>query len=291
MKTNWTALFLLLLAVSFWQCETEIVAKLKDNYTGDRITISGGLSVDSINLIIGKSTDAYSAVTEEKLTALNIFAFIEDEGKTLNYKLSSPDGIKFKAGNIGLQPGRAYRIIVTADNLKTAMTDWIIIPQPTTLENITTIKNPASGRISNDVSFSFQDQPGIDYYHFSAAIIKSKAYGSAVLAIPDEIINGSCYALRVFKDQCFEGKKISLTYQVYTDSYFSGFKGPQIGDSIAFRFGKVSKEVYLNHLARPNDDGIISGINEPPLTYSNVQNGYGVVYAYHLKDYKLAILK
>jgi hypothetical protein len=291
MKFFRASFLLVFLALSFWHCDTNIVATLKDNYTGDRITISGSICVDSINLVIGKSTDAYSTINEAKLTALNIYAFIEDESKTLNYKLSSVDGINFKAGNIGLKPGSTYRIVVSADNLKTAMTDWITIPQPTTLENITSIKNPASGRVSNDVSFSFQDQPGIDYYFFRAALVKSKVYSGALVAIPDEIINGSCYAIGVFKDQCFEGKKISLTYQVYTDSYFSGFKGSQIGDSIAFRFGKVSKEVYLNQLAQPTDDGIISGINEPPLSYSNVQNGYGVVYAYHLKDYKLAILK
>lgn len=280
-----------ILFITLFRCDSNVIGKLKSDYEGDKITLTGFLTTDTILLIIGKSTEAFGNVSPDEFKAKNPQVFIESEDGHFRHTFFSSDGIHFSAGKIGLLAEKSYKLTVTAADLPTVETAFIEIPENITIENLKTIAIPGSGRITNEISFSIQDKSNPNYYFFDVGIQKGTSQNTAPFWVPEDGIADNCYSVFAFQDLCFNGKVINLTYRLSPDGYFKGFNGLQVADSIIIRFGGVSKEVYLSQLAVPIDDGFIEGINEPPLTYSNVKNGYGVVFAHSLQDYVVTTVK
>lgn len=291
MKTLTQPICIVLSLFLLWQCDSDVTGKLQSDYAGDRLTLSGFFSVDTISLTVGKSTDAFSPIERGELLAKNPQVYIEDEGGTFQFKLTLSDSAHFYAGKIGLIAGKKYRIVASADNLDAVESNFMQIPDLLSIQNLTFKNLPISGRITNELSFDIQDSPNPDHYFFDIAIKKANLLQTAPFWVPEDGILDNCYAVFVFTDLCFNGKRTNLTYRVSPDGFFKGFKGPQVADSIVIRFGGISEEAYRSQLAMPVDDGFIEGINEPPLTYSNIKNGYGVVFAHSLKDYTIPVSK
>jgi hypothetical protein len=270
-------------------CKSDIINVLKSDYKWDKISIIGSLSLDSVIIYVSKSTDTYSEVTEAELEVQQAKVYIEDEG-TFHYDLVSADGKHFQAQILGLKIGRKYKIFASANNLPSVETDWIIIPEITIIEDLNVIKTNGSYRSPNQISFSFEDKIGANYYYLDIVLKKANLIGN-VASSPPSFTESACYDIFAFSDMCFEGKKAILQYTSYSETIFPRTKGYQVADFIIIRFGGVSEQVYKEKLASNSGYDLISSINEPPLTYTNVKNGYGVVFAHNLKDYVLPVPK
>jgi hypothetical protein len=284
---NIVLLFLLFVASG---CKSDITNELKSNYKGDKISITGALSLDSVNLYVGKTTDAFSEVTIDEIEAQQAKAYIEDETRTFHYDLESTNGKLFRAKKIGLQVGKKYKVFASAKDLKSVETDWILIPDAVVVEDLIVRKTAGSYRSPNEITFSFQDKVGINFYFLNIVLKREKLLGTVPSFVPTES-ESACYDISIFNDICFEGKKATLRYGSFGETNFPSIKGYQLADSIIIRFGGISEQWYKLKLSSNTGDDLIDGINEPPLTYTNVKNGYGVVFAHNLKDYVLLVPK
>jgi Domain of unknown function (DUF4249) len=267
-------------------CETDSF-ELDLKYKGDKIVIGGYISVDSLHLTISRSANLVDSFRINDLKLINPKVVIRERDGAFSQQLSSQDGFRFIAKNIGLQVGKAYQIQVTADKLAPAETDWILIPELVTIDSFKTEPYRRNEVIGHVLDFNLKDPLGENFYFidFKATLRGAKSRNSTQGWPFDEQINGNCYNAGLFDDMCFDGKNPTFKYVVKTSQVFQrrGNEEEQ-GDQLIIRFGSVSKQLHLARSQGSGDD-IIEGLNEPPPTYTNVKNGYGLVFAFNAKDY------
>ena len=176
---------------------------------------------------------------------------------------------------------------LTATGLTDIKSTPILIPEFVPLDSIAQTLSEPLGPNSNEVALYFSDVPGENYYFTSFGVTKNNLRRNAITGIIDDQINQKCYAIGTFPDECFQSSAATLRYGIQKNYQFNILYEP--ADSLIFRFGAVSKELLELEKNRPSDNEFIEGINEPPLTYSNITNGYGVVFAQNWMDYKVQL--
>jgi hypothetical protein len=275
---------LLLLAA----CESNIDWEFSGKYEGDKLALSGFLSPDSVHVFVSKSTNPLRDFTSEDLVARNPKVFLLDANGQIIREINSTDQRKFRLGEARLIPGQSYKIRAMAEGLKTVETDLITIPQLVILEQTEYKLGTFGNDTVHQVRITFTDLPAKQYYTFGGALKKGTQLARSNTVVPDKEFAEGCYSPSLFTDLCFQEKRVGLTYLLFREAYFPIEKRRIPGESIVIRFGLVSEQAFLQGQSVPIDEGIIEGVNEPPVAYSNVKNGYGVVYAYNVRDYPIS---
>jgi hypothetical protein len=269
-------------------CESNVDWEFAAKYEGDKLALSGFLSPDSVHVFVSKSTNPLRDFTDEDMIARNPKVFLLDSTGQIMRQINSKDQRKFRLGDAMLVPGQSYKIRAMAEGLKTVETDLITIPQLVLLEQ----PEYQLGNYGNDtvhqVRITFTDLPAKQYYTFGGALKKGTQLARPNILIPDKEFAEGCYNSSIFTDICYQEKRVRLTFLLFREARFLGEKSRTPGESIVVRFGLVSEQAFLQGQSIPIDEGIIEGVNEPPVAYSNVKNGYGVVYAYNVRDYPIS---
>jgi Domain of unknown function (DUF4249) len=267
-----------------------VTGQLDPDYEGDRLAVSGFLSTDSIWLQAGKTVDANKEHKIRDLLAPGTQVFVLDADNKRVAEVFSKDGYNFCLRAKVLRTEQPYKVVVTAPGLLEAETDWIIIPGISRIDSLQV--SDLSGIINGPTAqlrVGLRDQDNRPDYYFAGFRAFKKNAESGVLAwVIDDTVNEKCYRVDAFSDACFNGNAAVLLYGFDKTAFF-GNSGSQKMDYLRFRFGKVSRQYFDALQNTLEEDGFIQGIHEPPLTYTNVKNGYGVVFGQSWKDYWVKI--
>jgi hypothetical protein len=292
MMINWNLAFLSMVFLTLNQaCDSYNSFELDLDYKGNKLVIDGFFNVDSINILVSRSTSIVDTFKYSDLKLSNPKVVIREKDGPFLLELTSQNGFTFKAKNVGLKVGKAYQVQASADNIASAETDWIVIPELITLDSFQTEPYRRNDVIGHVLQFNIKDPAEENFYfiNFRATLDGLKSKNSTQGWPFDEQINGNCYNGGSFSDQCFNGKKLTLKYVVKTHQSFKprDNNGEQ-GNGLIIRFANLSKQAHLGRNQGSGDD-IIEGLNEPAPTYTNVKNGYGLVFAFNSRDYVIKL--
>lgn len=272
----------------FVQCESGVVSELKFDYSGDQLTINGYLSPNHIQLQAAKTVNIYEPYRDSDFLVNNIQVFVIDENQD-RIEIKSADGFNFVDSVSQLKVGHKYQVQVIAEDYETLLTEEILIPSKTPIHQFTqSFYEDNSARRIHRIDFSFQDSLTNDFYFSDYSIRKDRKNVSTLYFPIEDIRVESCYGRSIFNDICFNGEEVQLSYGVRVESQFNTVEY-QLADTIIFRFGKVSKSFFDASIINSSSDDLIEGINEQAPSYTNVKNGYGVVYGQNWEDYYIAV--
>jgi Domain of unknown function (DUF4249) len=286
-----TKLFCLsIFIVAIQACDSEITPSIQSNFEGAKLAVQGSISIDSVYLILSQSVDPTTRVRNfDPYKVKNGSIYIESEDGGLRFQLNSNDGLTFKAYKIGLKSGKSYRVVAKADGFQSVNTNWILLPPAVAVQNLRCNQLSTSGVKRNELSFGFEDSGEKNFYFVDLGIKKGDRLTNAVF---DIATRNSCFPDRIFNNSCFSGRSLNLSYNLRTEAQFEGGNETQLADSIQLRFGLISEELFRAYqTSNRNDGGLISGLNEPAPSFSNVIGGIGYVYALNLKDYVIPVCK
>ncbi len=274
----------------FVGCEKSFQSTIKIPFEGNKITLNGVLEQDSVSFRLSKSFDPWNNYKEADFYIKNGKIWIQDENKNTIANLTSKDDYSFsKVGKL-LKVGAKYKVYASADGLESVETDWLTITgevKPTFLQEV----KPSSWD-GNKVSILIKDNENQhDYYNVARFGIFHGKRENLEFFLFDSKKDESCYNVRVFDDACFDGKQKTLEYGFLRQ--VSTLKGYVELDTIQILLGSVNKDAFdlWNSLGYGGPDALIEGLNEPPPSYSNVKNGYGVVFTRNWTTYTIPVKK
>jgi hypothetical protein len=269
-------------------CDKTFEANIKTPFEGSKITLNGVLEQDSVSFKLSKSLNPWGNYKEADYYVKNGKIWIQDENKNTIASLTSNDGYAFSKVGKMLKIGAKYKVYASAEGLKQVETDWLIITdgvKPTfSQESSTGFWN---GNKLNILINDIENQH--NYYSVARYGIFHAKKENLEFGVFDLKANQSCYSNRIFDDACFDGKQKTLEYGFLKEAYTN--KGQVVFDTIQILFGTVNKDAYdlWNSLGYSAPDALIDGLNEPPPSYSNVKNGYGVVFTRNWSSYVLLV--
>ncbi|MEY4904790.1 MAG: hypothetical protein RLZZ292_2605 [Bacteroidota bacterium] len=267
-------------------CDSRLKADLNPNYEGDKITLNGILSPDSSWIQLTKSVSPFADHLESELFVKNGKIWIENKEGNLILALMSQDGFNFRDYSNLLLAGQVYKLKASADGLKLVETDWIEIPVKTKKIKFSSLLPKDLGEGSFTLSF-FNNSASNTYYNINAISLSKEGIGSVNISADKDVIKNKCNFFRLtFSSDCLDGNENQLSYR-----YENG-NGLNVAlDSFVCRFGTVSEAAFLyaKTLDNGNESALFDGINDPIPSFSNVKNGYGVVFGQNWETYKLVI--
>ncbi len=283
-----TSYFIMLIYLFTVSCETDFLGTLENNFEGEKITVNGFISPDSIWLQIGKSVSPYAGsfkIGDFLLRDAQVF-IIREDGREL--PIFSKDGYNYTESQMGLEPLQYYRVKVISSTLGKVVTDKILIPDLTTIYNIKQKDRSDFFEPATRVSFTFDDTSGNHFYLTQFAVKKDTIVKNGVHWLDNIFLAETCIERLAFSDQCFDGKSLALDYMLINtyQSLDATRKAAKVkADSVIIRFGQISEELYVYRKKNILDDDAIIEINQAPISYSNVPNGYGLVFGQNWKEY------
>lgn len=283
-----TLYFLMLVYLFTTACEADFVGTLEDNFEGEKITINGFISPDSIWLQIGKSVSPYKGsfkIGEFFLRDAQVF-IVGENGQEL--PIYSKDGYNYTESQVRLSPLQYYRVKVISSTLGEVVTEKILIPDITTIYNIKQQDKSDFFEPATRVSFTFYDALGNHFYITQFAAKKDTIIKNGIYELDNIFLAETCIKRPAFSDQCFDGKSLELDY-IFINTYQSLDATREAAkvkaDSVVIRFGQISEELYVYMKKNLSYDDTIIEINQAPISYSNVPNGYGLVFGQNWKEY------
>jgi Domain of unknown function (DUF4249) len=261
-------------------CESKVAYNIKDNFEGAKMTLNGYLSPNLIRIRLSKTVSSSTNFEKEDFIVQDATLQLFDENDLLLKKLYSTDTLNFIDSSLILVAGHKYKIKANAPDLESIETEWIYLPAPVILNSIdTTIGQPINGDYSSKVTLKFNDNPSERNYYFTQFF--GRKTGENVFgtyANQDEI----CFPLPAYSDQCFNGQQGVLTCEVERFYYFKQYGSC---DTILIRFGSTDETYFKSIDATRGVEELIENVNDPAPTYTNVKNGYGVVFGQNWRDY------
>ncbi len=256
-------------------CRPQIT--LVPDYEGDKLTINGIISPDSALVRLSKSLSPYENHVYEDFFVKNGQVWISDENGKRITNLNSNDGFNFYSYEKKLEIGKKYIVFATASDLPQAESHPILIPKRANIY----FEHQKIDSITHKLSVTLQDALGEqNYYDSGFSFLQDKK----VKHLPVASLN-QCSVKATFDDVCFEGKKTILNYE-FSSLYFTN----ALVDTIYFHFGAISQEAFLWNESKPIPNQNINpalgqSLDDSALSYTNVKNGYGVVYAQNWEQF------
>ena len=267
-------------------CDSRLEADLNPSYEGNKITLNGFLSPDSSWIQLTQSVSPFLNHSESDFFVKNGKIWIENKEGNLVLALTSQDGFNFRDYSNILLAGQGYKIKASADGLNLVETDLVEIPIKIKKINFSTLQPTDLGRGSFTLSF-FNNAAFPTYYNINAISLSKEGIGSVNIAADKDVIKNKCNFFRLtFSSDCLDENESQLSYR-----YESG-NGLNVAlDSFVCRFGTVSESAFLyaKTLDNGNESALFDGINDPIPSFSNVKNGYGVVFGQNWETYKLFV--
>ena len=188
------------------------------------------------------------------------------------------------------QAGHSYYFVVSADGFETIYNTPVRVPEPVPLNTSFTIvdsigiyegdSGPDVNQIVSSLSFSFDD-PANQKNYYNCTIYAYNADGvDLALAAPLNNVMGCKTGDMgsLFNDECFNGQTAQINIPVR--SFFGDFK---LRDAayISIKLHSLSYEQYRFYETYVDQPFLVEDVlfREPYNTYSNIQNGYGIVTA------------
>jgi hypothetical protein len=290
-----TRTFIVLLILHlFAGCTGRQIDDIQLDYIGDQLTLVGYISPTEIKIKAGKTQPSdvsffLSALRPPPDTKLQLL----DEKDSVICQLDLSDNSFFLKNDLQLEIGAYYRVRATALGFATVESSLLLIPEPLSDLEIQPIQDiddlGIPGATAGKLAFSFTDRsPERAYYHINFGLKKDTATYTPGVWIINEQWQEQCYSINIFSDDCFNERNVELQYGF--QKVISALSQTPKADTFLMQFGPATSDLYhyyKNNII--NNDGLIDGINEPPLTYTNLTNGYGVVFAQNWKEYKIAL--
>jgi Domain of unknown function (DUF4249) len=272
--------FLLLTA-----CDSSLTGDLDLDYVGDKLTITGFLSPKEIWLKVGKTVPSSQSHKLRELLSPEgtVVMLLDSAGRTI-VNLTSNNRWIYTTKSQRLAVGQSYRIRVSAPGFTDAETDLITIPEPVEvafepMQNISGANGPGG-----QLDFSFMDNGTIrNFYYADFGVTKGNLMSKVAFWVINPEFQGKCFSIYPFSDNCFNGRRATLQYGF--DKTFNLAPGPPLADTLRLRFGPVTHHFFEGNKQYLDQDAFISGLNEPLPTYTNIKNGYGVVFGQNWKEY------
>jgi hypothetical protein len=268
-KTSTTILFLYAFLLLLTRCQSEIEPDLTKNYAGDKLTLQGSISSDSVRIQLSQSLSPFETHNYDDFFVKNGKIMVKDETGTTLSILQSSDNFTFIDRKKDLfKIGKKYKVFASADGLPSVETDWVVIPEKT----IQTLDIQQIGERDGRYTALVKDEPmALNYYHsVFIPMYKGKLY-----TVYRTAENNECIPSATFNDKCFDGTTLNLSFLFPAFVISAGFTKV---DTVFYRFGNVSEEAFLLSESKKTNGEIGLGGSEPIPSYSNVKNGYGVVF-------------
>ncbi|MEY4905837.1 MAG: hypothetical protein RLZZ292_3652 [Bacteroidota bacterium] len=268
-------------------CESQLSPQIISNYEGNKLNLQGMISPDSVKIQLSQSLSPFENHQYKDFFIKKGVIKIYDSQTQLLATLTSSDDLHFNFYKKSfLQAEQKYKLVASAEGLDEVTTDWIIIPPKTAHTLDFKIIDLQIGEYTAEVEGS-SSSFNANYYHAAFIVIHNGKRFFNYLT-PN---NMDCIKSATFSNTCIDGNKATLKYY-FPHTANIPFFGLTVVDTLVYRFGSVSKEAFLwQESKEESDDSFLEGINQEPIpSYTNVKNGYGVVFGQNWES-ELNILK
>lgn len=186
--------------------------------------------------------------------------------------------------------GHSYYFVVSADGFETIYNTPVLMPEPVPLNTSFTIvdsigiyegdSGPDVNQIVSSLSFSFNDPVNQkNYYSCNVHAYNADGVDLALAAPLNNIMGCKTGDMGAsFNDECFNGQTAQINIPVR--SFFGDFN---LRDAayISIKLHSLSYEQYRFYETYVDQPLVVEDalFREPYNTYSNIQNGYGIVTA------------
>jgi hypothetical protein len=203
---------------------------------------------------------------------------------------------QYTRDTLGLQigAGKKYQLEVRVPGFDRVVSDWATVPVLTTLDSI---QMALDGGFNGDTPtaqgfFSLRDtRPADDFYFFEMLGIADDQV--PMPANPGIDLSNNCktwfdYTTIVFGDRCATSNGlIGSRFRLDAGAYNTTTMQQVAFRKIRFRVGNVESTYrdFLEAFEQPEEWE--NGLVEPKITFSNLQNAWGVFYASHTYTFEL----
>lgn len=270
----------ILLACTLFFLSCQKTLDYEVDFPGEQLVIIGTVSPDAAEVYITKSIAPYGdyqLIEDLMITDAQVFLYSDTLLGALEHRgggrYTNPETMRLNAGT-------KYRLEVVHDQLGTAISRLVRIPEPildlTADLNFTGERWP-SNQPEARLSFSLQDRPGVNYYIYDIRPDLPDVYPLRS-AFPAGERNfefcGIYYDYML--DTCFDGESFALAFYFGLDGQIHLPSREVLEfNRLRFRLASISPEYYqFLYDKRPLETE--AGIVDPRPTYTNIEGGLGV---------------
>lgn len=272
----------------FSSCQTEDITGAEFSVEANKLVVSATLtaganfSIVYLSKSVEKSNQSFNFNTQVVPDAL---VQLYENGELVNPLTYSEDFSGYLSFH-SIIAGNEYEIVVTHPSFDDVRSYPVVIPSIPTVaidtfreevSNIATVcQSIASADFIRNLKLSFSVDPDLQQYYKFKNILPScgndfQTTGTDCLT---EGFDNSDLSEFYFSDDCFN--TISATLNIKTLGRYSGGLNPSPFRE-TFTFSSISESAYLYEQSLIDVRALNDGFVEPRATYTNIENGYGVV--------------
>jgi len=251
----------------FVACELEKPVDLDIAYTKDRLVVYGLL--DSKGVFVQLSHTVHPLQPKDENSVQNATVELFAQNTKLFNLISINESQYISPNDFFPQQNTEYHIVVTANGFETAVSEKQKLPFKVKIDSLGTIQKFGTG-----LYYKFTD-PLLEnnYYRDDYNVFFGSKNENNYSRFPSD--------LGIFSDIDFNGKS---TQQKWESIHFSDYKieNNQLieipADSVRVRLFSISKDLYLHLKTLFDYEGSNADpyIDQPPIVYTNIKNGFGI---------------
>ncbi len=274
--------------ISLVGCQTKDIMGPEFSVEANRLVVSATLTAGTnsslvyLSRSVEKSNQSFSFTTQVVSDAI---VQLYENGELVNTPIYSEDFLGYFS-NYPILAGNQYEITVSHSFLEDVRSHPVLIPAIPTVEidtfreetaNIVEIcQSIASADFVRNVQLSFSINPNLPQYYKFKNIQPScgNDFGTTGINCLTEGFDNNSLSNFYFSDECFSTTSASINIKT-TGRYSGGLNPSPFMEN--FTFSAISESAYLYEQSLIDVRSLNDGFVEPRTTYTNIENGYGVV--------------
>jgi hypothetical protein len=259
------------------------------NYDGDKLVVNAVIEANvGVTVALSKSQSPIGIISDAGFKVKNGRVWLYQNDTLVSELTIKPDG-RYTINNFKPQAGKSYRLKAVAQDLDTAESLSVVMPDAPIVTNYTlkkdTMPNVNVGRGNILFSFNLKDDGSQRNYYYMDSYVqinRDSVYTFFSRGLRSNYAD--CEFDRLgdyvfFTDKCFNGTDFKIDYRSE-----HGNKG-----TIVIEVCGINKDffTYLGDFDQP--EGLRLGFAEPKLAVSNIKNGYGIFYAKNTSVFSLKL--
>lgn len=282
---NYKYIYILLIAISLESCLSKEL-HLDLPFDGQQLVIEGLITPSQVvQLSVLKTSAALSRIEVDDFFVPNATVLLYEEEELVEQLTHTSEGIYRSSQQFRPEVGKTYRVEVTAPNFPNASTPNIIIPDTVPEFTWNFIDSVQGDFFDGILQLTFEDIANTNN-NYSLIIEGVTATGLhpyiSYISEDFTVLNPSCKlqdAAEInFIDACFQNSTVSLPLLTSIEVYENG--GSVTLEQIRIVLRNTSESYFLYkeylNLTLNADEPFV----EEPLTYTNIEGGFGVWGAY-----------
>lgn len=255
-------------------------------FDGEQLVIEGLIAPNQVvQLSVLKTSAALSRVEIDDFFVPNATVLLYEEEELIEQLAHTSEGVYRSTQQFRPKVGKTYHVEVTAPDFPAASTPNIIIPDTVPEFTWNFIDSVQGDYFDGILQLTFEDIAHINNnYSLIIQGVTATDLHSYISYISEDftVLNPSCRiqdaAETNFIDACFQNSTVSLPLLTNIQVYENG--GSTTLEQLRIVLRNTSESYFLYKQYLSLTDNADEPFIEPPLTYTNIEGGFGVWGAY-----------